>query len=104
MKSGGGESEPVAFGPLARRSHFTLVRKGAAWRLDASSALSGDDWPVRVEVAFEAPVPLRPERLIPQRVGWSERRRRVGYALPLRRPIGAKFIPRAYQRGRRRRA
>jgi hypothetical protein len=48
---------------LARRNRFTLDWKGA-WRLDTPSAWRAEAWPVKVEVVFEDPVPVRPERLI----------------------------------------
>jgi hypothetical protein len=94
---------------LARRNHFTLDWKGA-WRLDIPAALLDEVWPVRVEVVFEAPVPVRPERLIAEGLDLSRNqvRRRIKCAIPLRRPTSAGFtftaMPRAYQRGRRRRA
>jgi len=94
---------------LARRNRFSLDWKGA-WRLDTPSALLGEVWPVQVEVVFEAPVPVRPERLIVQGLDLSrnEVRRRIKCAIALHRPTSARFtftvMARAYQRGRRRRA
>jgi hypothetical protein len=55
---------------LARRNHFTLDWTGA-WRLDAPPAVLDGPWPVRVEVTFVDPVPVRPERLIAQGLGLS---------------------------------
>ena len=77
---------------LARRNHFSLDWKGA-WRLDTPSAWPGEVWPVQVEVGFEAPVPVRPERLIAQGLDLSrnEVRRRIKCAIPLRRPTSAGF-------------
>jgi hypothetical protein len=93
---------------LARRNRFTLDWK-EAWRLDTPSGLPDEVWPVQVEVGFEAPVPVRPERLIAQGLGLSrnEVRRRVKCAIPLRRPTSTGFtftvMALAYQRRRRRR-
>jgi hypothetical protein len=93
---------------FARRNHFTLDWTGA-WRLDTPSALLDEVWPIRVKVDFEAPVPVRPERLIAQGLDLSrnEVRRRIKCAIPLRRPMSTGFtftvMARAYQRGRRRR-
>jgi hypothetical protein len=94
---------------FARRNHFSLDWK-EAWRLDTPSGLVDEVWPVQVEVVFEAPVPVRPERLIAQGLDLSrsEVRRRIKCAVPLRRPTSAGFaftvMARAHQRGRRRRA
>ncbi|TDB83130.1 DUF1062 domain-containing protein [Actinomadura sp. KC216] len=56
---------------VARRNRFTLDWDGA-WHLDAPEVPPLDaDWPVCVEVAFEAPVPLRPDRLIGRGLGLS---------------------------------
>jgi hypothetical protein len=87
---------------LARRNHFSLDWTGA-WRLDTPSALLDEAWPVQVEVGFEAPVPVRPERLIARGLDLSrnEVRRRIKCAIPLRRTTSAGFtfivMPRAYQ-------
>jgi hypothetical protein len=77
---------------LARRNRFTLDWKGA-WRLDAPPALLDEGWPVQVEVGFEDPVPVRPERLIAHGLGLSrnEVRRRIKCAVPLRRQTSAGF-------------
>jgi hypothetical protein len=94
---------------LAQRNHFSLDCKGA-WRLDTPSAWRAEAWPVKVEVVFEDPVPVRPERLIAQGLGPSRNkvRRRIKCAIPLYRPRTAGFtftvMAPAYQRGRRRRA
>src|ERR1700733_9919270 len=50
---------------FARRNHFTLDWTGA-WRLDSSPDRLDKEYPYRVEVVFEDPVPVRPERLIAQ--------------------------------------
>ncbi|MDG4797726.1 DUF1062 domain-containing protein [Micromonospora sp. WMMD1082] len=77
---------------LARRNHFTLNWTGA-WRLDTPSAWPDEAWPVRVEVVFEDPVPVRPERLIAHGLGLSrnEALRRIKCDVPLRRPRSAGF-------------
>lgn len=77
---------------LARRGHFTLDWQGA-WRLDAPPAWPGGACPVRVEVTFEDPVPVRPDRLIAHGLGLSrsEVPRRVRCDIPLRRPVSAGF-------------
>ena len=77
---------------LARRNRFTLDWTGA-WRLDLPSAWHAGAWPVTVQVAFEDPVPVRPERLIAQGLGLSrnEVRRRIKCDIPLRRPANAGF-------------
>ncbi|WP_345575111.1 DUF1062 domain-containing protein [Nonomuraea rosea] len=77
---------------LARRNRFTLDWT-EAWRLDAPSAGLGEKWPVQVEVVFEDPVPVRPERLIAQGLGLSrnEVRRRIKCDIPLRRTTSAGF-------------
>jgi hypothetical protein len=88
---------------LARRNRFRLDWTGA-WRLDTPSALLDEMWPVQVEVGFEAPVPVRPERLIAQGLDLSrnEVRRRIKCAIPLRRTTNAGFtftvMPRTHQR------
>src|SRR5499427_1841709 len=55
---------------LARRNRFTLDWTGA-WRLDTPPAQHVEAWPVQVEVVFEVPVPVRPERLIAHGLGLS---------------------------------
>jgi hypothetical protein len=77
---------------LARRNHLTLDWKGA-WRLDTPSAWLGEVWPVQVEVGFEDPVPVRPERLIAQGLDLSRNEvlRRIKCAIPLRRPTSTGF-------------
>ncbi|GAB3978716.1 hypothetical protein GCM10027615_53610 [Plantactinospora veratri] len=77
---------------LARRNRFKLDWTGA-WRLDTPSARLDEAWPVRVEVVFEDPVPVRPERLIAQGLGLSRNEilRRVKCDTPLHRPTSAGF-------------
>nr|WP_207934095.1 DUF1062 domain-containing protein [Actinomadura sp. KC06] len=81
--------EEVLLDPLvARRNRFTLDWDGA-WHLDTPEVPPLDaDWPVRVDVTFEAPVPLRPDRLIGQGLGLSrnsvERRVKCEVALARR--------------------
>jgi hypothetical protein len=77
---------------LARRHRFTLDWTGA-WRLDAPPAWLGDSWQVQVDVVFEDPVPVRPERLIAQGLGLSrsEVLRRITCDIPLRRTTSAGF-------------
>ncbi|GAA4386231.1 DUF1062 domain-containing protein [Actinomadura verrucosospora] len=72
---------------LARRNRFTLDWTGA-WRLDVPSSWQDGAWPVRVEVVFEDPVPVRPDRLIAQGLGLSRNDvlRRIKCDVPLRRP------------------
>lgn len=77
---------------LARRNHFTLDWTGA-WRLDAPPAGPGESWPLQVEVGFEDPVPVRPDRLIAQGLGLTrgEVPRLVKCAVPLHRPTSSGF-------------
>ncbi|GLW64835.1 hypothetical protein Arub01_30790 [Actinomadura rubrobrunea] len=77
---------------FARRNRFTLNWTGA-WRLDTPSTLPDGPWPVRVEVAFEDPVPVRPDRLIAQGLGLSRSQvpRRIKCDIPLRRPTSTGF-------------
>ena len=67
-----------------------------AWRLDAPPAPLDEEWPTRVAVGFEDPVPVRPDRLIAHglRLSRNEVRRRVKCDLSLRRPttVGFTFI------------
>jgi len=55
---------------FARRNRFTLDWRGA-WRLDTSPVRLDEAWPVQVEVVFDDPVPVRPERLIAHGLGLS---------------------------------
>ena len=77
---------------LARRNRFALDWTGA-WRLDAPSPWLDETWPVQVEVVFEDPVPVRPDRLIAQRLGLSRNEvlRRIKSDTPLRRPRSTGF-------------
>ncbi|WP_433868499.1 DUF1062 domain-containing protein [Saccharopolyspora sp. CA-218241] len=77
---------------LARRNRFALDWTGA-WRLDTRSAWPGRVWPVRVEVVFADPVPVRPERLLAEGLGLSRKEvlRRTQADVPLRRPTSAGF-------------
>lgn len=69
----------------AHRNRFALDWEGC-WELDAPAAPE-EPWPVEVAVAFEDPVPVRPERLIAQALGISrsEVARRVKADFPLKR-------------------
>ena len=77
---------------FARRNHCPLDWSGA-WKLDIATAWLDEDCPVKVEVVFEDPVPLRPERLIAQGLGLSRNEviGRVKCDIPLRRPTNAGF-------------
>jgi hypothetical protein len=77
---------------LARHNRFTLDWQGA-WRLDTPPGPLDAAWPVRVDVVFEDPVPVRPERLIAHGLGLSrsEVLRRVKCDIALRRPTSAGF-------------
>ncbi|MEO3820747.1 DUF1062 domain-containing protein [Plantactinospora sp. B24E8] len=77
---------------LARRNRFTLDWTGA-WRLDSPSAWPDQAWPVQVRVAFEDPVPVRPERLIAQGLGLSRNEvlRRTKCDIPLHRRTSTGF-------------
>ena len=77
---------------LARRNRFTLDWTGA-WRLDTPSAWPAGGWPVQVEVVFEDPVPVRPDRLIAHGLGLSRNDvlRRIKCDIPLRRPTSTGF-------------
>jgi len=76
---------------LAIRNHFTLDWTGA-WRLD-TPAWTDEAWPVYVEVIFEDPVLVRPDRLIAQGLGLSRNEvlRQVNCDIPLGRPTSARF-------------
>ncbi|MFL1380354.1 MULTISPECIES: DUF1062 domain-containing protein [unclassified Nocardiopsis] len=69
----------------AHRNRFALDWEDC-WELEAPAAPEGP-WPVQVDVAFEDPVPVRPERLIAQALGISrsEVARRVKADFPLKR-------------------
>lgn len=75
----------------AHRNRFALDWEGC-WELEAPAAPDGP-WPVQVDVAFEDPVPVRPERLIAQALGISrsEVARRVKADFPLKRRTGQDF-------------
>jgi len=77
---------------FARRNRFTLDWTGA-WRLDTPSAWPDGVWPIQVKVVFEDPVPVRPDWLIAQGLGFSRNEvlRRVTCDIPLRRPTTAGF-------------
>lgn len=77
---------------LARRNRFTLDWRGA-WRLDTPAEPLDDVWPVQVEVAFEDPVPVRPERLIAHGLGLSRNEvlHRVKCDISLRRTTSTAF-------------
>ncbi len=71
---------------FARRNRFTLDWQGPA--AGYPSLWLDEAWPVQVEVIFEDPVPLRPERLIAQGLGLSrtEVLRRIKRDISPRRP------------------
>ncbi|HEY1915442.1 MAG TPA: DUF1062 domain-containing protein [Streptosporangiaceae bacterium] len=77
---------------LAQRNRFTLDWTGA-WRLETPPAMLGQAWPVQVEVRFEDPVPVRPDRLIALGLGLSRNqvRHRVKCEIPLHRRTSAGF-------------
>jgi hypothetical protein len=77
---------------LARRNHFTLDWTGA-WRLDTPPAWPDQEQPVQVEVVFEDPVPVRPDRLIAQGLSLSRNQvlRRIKCDIPLHRPASSRF-------------
>lgn len=77
---------------LARRNRFTLDWTGA-WRLHAPPVPPDGPWPVRVEVAFDDPVPVRPDRLIARQLGLSRNEvlRRIKCDTALRRPTSTDF-------------
>jgi hypothetical protein len=77
---------------LARRAHFTLDWTDA-WRLDTPSPWLDEGWPVTVNVVFDDPVPVRPDRLIAQGLGLSRNNvlRRIKCDIPLGRPTSAGF-------------
>ncbi|NYH53576.1 hypothetical protein HNR06_003165 [Nocardiopsis arvandica] len=69
----------------ARRNRFTLDWDGC-WELHAPP-VPESPWPLRVAVAFDDPVPVRPDRLIARGLGISraEAVRRVKADIPLNR-------------------
>ncbi len=76
---------------FARRCRFTLDWTDA-WTLDAPT-VPLDGWPVQVDVTFDDPVPVRPDRLIANRFGLTrpEVLRRVKCDIPLKRPTSSAF-------------
>ncbi|RFU39918.1 DUF1062 domain-containing protein [Actinomadura logoneensis] len=77
---------------LAHRNRFTLDWTGA-WRLDVRSAWTDEPWPVQVDVRFEDPVPVRPDRLIADGLGLSRNEvlRRTKSETTLSRPTSTDF-------------
>jgi hypothetical protein len=77
---------------FASRNHVTLDWSGA-WELDIPMAWADEEYPVKVEVVFEDPIPVRPERLIGQGLGLSRNEvvRRIKCDIPLRRLTNAGF-------------
>ncbi|RKS09321.1 hypothetical protein DFP74_5056 [Nocardiopsis sp. Huas11] len=75
----------------ARRGGFGLDWEGC-WELHAPPPPE-TPWPLRVEVAFDAPVAVRPDRLIAQGLGMSRNEvvRRVKSDVPLNRPTKRGF-------------
>ncbi|WP_026119123.1 DUF1062 domain-containing protein [Nocardiopsis ganjiahuensis] len=76
---------------LARRNRFALDWNGC-WQLHAPTVPDGP-WPLTVTVAFQDPVPVRPERLIAHGLGISRNEvlRRVKTDIPLKRKTTADF-------------
>ncbi|WP_245928641.1 DUF1062 domain-containing protein [Murinocardiopsis flavida] len=70
---------------IARRNRFALDWDGC-WELHAPP-VAEDPWPAHIAVAFDDPVPIRPERLIARGLGISraEIARRVKIDIPLNR-------------------
>ncbi|WP_433089691.1 DUF1062 domain-containing protein [Dactylosporangium sp. CA-052675] len=79
--------------PLLLRRHRCALDWSDAWELVAAPVVPGLEWPVRVAVVFEDPVPVRPERLIARGLGISRGAvlRRVKCAIPLRRTTCSGF-------------
>src|SRR5579859_6422546 len=77
---------------FARRNRFALDWTGA-WRLYTPPTRVDEAWPVQVDVAFEDPVPVRPERLIAYGLGLSRNEvlRRVKCDISLRRQRSSGF-------------
>lgn len=75
----------------ARRNRFRLDWDGC-WELHAPPAPKSP-WPLRFEVAFDDPVPVRPERLIARGLGLSRSEvvRRVKIDVPLNRRTARDF-------------
>jgi len=76
---------------LARRNRFTLDWTGA-WQLDTPARLD-EARPVLVEVVFDDPVPVRPDRLIAKglRLSRNEVLRQITCDIPLHRPTSQGF-------------
>ncbi|WP_231515489.1 DUF1062 domain-containing protein [Herbidospora cretacea] len=77
---------------FAHRNRITLDWAGA-WRLDGPPVPLDGVWPVRVEVGFADPVPVRADRLIARGLGLSRREvaLRVKCEMPLRRSLNSGF-------------
>jgi hypothetical protein len=77
---------------FARRNHFALDWTGA-WQLESPTDGCDEEVPFEVEIVFEDPVPVRPDRLIAQGLGFSrnEVARRIKCDIPLRRPTNVGF-------------
>lgn len=77
---------------FARRNRFTLDWRGA-WQMDTPPVTLDNPWPVKIEVIFEDPVPVRPDWLIAHGLGLSRNEvlRRIKCAIPMRRPTSAGF-------------
>lgn len=77
---------------LARRHHFVLDWTGA-WRLVMGSVWRDDPWPVQVDVVFDDPVPVRPDRLIAHGLDLSRNEvlRRIKCDMELRRTTSTGF-------------
>ncbi|GLX93878.1 hypothetical protein Hesp01_18280 [Herbidospora sp. NBRC 101105] len=77
---------------FAHRNRIGLDWAGA-WRLYGPSIPLDGVWPVRVEVGFDDPVPVRADRLIAAGLGLSRREvgRRVKCEVSLRRSVSSGF-------------
>ncbi|WP_233219689.1 DUF1062 domain-containing protein [Micromonospora sp. RP3T] len=79
--------------PAFRRRNHVVLDWTDAWRLDAVPVPLGEAWPIRVEVVFHDPVPVRPDRLVARGLGLSrtEVQRRVKCDVPVRRTRNTVF-------------
>ncbi|WP_307796905.1 DUF1062 domain-containing protein [Actinomadura barringtoniae] len=77
---------------IAHRNRFTLDWKGV-WNLNAPPTPLDHAWPIHIEVVFEDPIPVRPDRLIAYGLALSrnEALQRIKCEIPLRRPSNTGF-------------